>query len=50
MDKRKDAVLGLSKLILKLDNLQKENPNIHFDFLGVIPKNGDQIKYKIMQV
>ena len=34
MDKRKDAVLGLSKLILKLDNLQKENPNIHFDFLG----------------
>lgn len=34
MDKRKDTVLGISKLIVKLDNLQKENPNLHFEFLG----------------
>ncbi|MCI8277119.1 MAG: M20 family metallo-hydrolase [Clostridia bacterium] len=36
MDKRKDAVLGMSSLILKLDELSKQNPNIHFDFLGSV--------------
>lgn len=34
IDKRKDAVLGLSKLILKLENLRKENPNLEISFLG----------------
>ena len=34
MTERKDAVLGLSKLILKLDELQKQNPNVQFEFLG----------------
>ncbi len=34
MDARKDAVLGLSKLVLKLDELQKQNPNLHFEFLS----------------
>ena len=34
MDKRQDAVLGLANLILKLENLQNQNPNMHFDFLG----------------
>jgi len=34
MDKRKDAVLGISELILKLDKLKQENPNLHFEFLG----------------
>lgn len=38
MHKRKDAVLGLSKLILKLDELQKENPNLKFEFLGTSTK------------
>ncbi len=36
MNKRKDSVLGLSKLVLKLDELQKENPNLNFEFLGSI--------------
>ena len=36
MDKRKDSVLGLSKLVLKLDELQKENPNLNFEFLGAV--------------
>ncbi len=34
MDRRKDAVLGLSELILKLDKLKQENPNLYFEFLG----------------
>lgn len=38
MYKRKDAVLGLSKLILKLDELQKQNPNLKFEFLGTNTK------------
>lgn len=32
MDKRQDAVLGMSDLILQLDNLQTENPNLNFEF------------------
>lgn len=34
MDARKDAVLGLAKLVLKLDELQEQNPNLHFEFLS----------------
>lgn len=41
MQNRKDAVLGLSNLILRLDNLQKQNPNFHFNFLNTFtPKWG----------
>lgn len=32
MDKRQDAVLSMSNLILQLDELQKENPNLGFEF------------------
>lgn len=38
MIKRKDAVLGLAKLILKLDELQTQNPNLKFEFLGTNTK------------
>ena len=34
MKDRKDAVLGLSSLILRLTDLQKQNPNFHFNFLN----------------
>ncbi len=34
MDKRKDAVIGLSELILKLNDFQKRNPSLQFEFLG----------------
>lgn len=41
MQERKDAVLGLSNLILQLDELQKQNPNFHFNFLNTsTPKWG----------
>lgn len=41
MEARKDAVLGLSSLILKLDEIQKNNPNLHFNFLNAsTPKWG----------
>lgn len=34
MDQRQDAVLGLSNLVLRLNELQEQNPNLHFDFVG----------------
>ena len=34
MEKRQDAVLGLAKLIVKLQEMQLQNPDIHFEFLG----------------
>lgn len=34
MNERKDAVLALSHLILKLNELQAENPNLSFEFLS----------------
>lgn len=39
MQDRKDAVLGLSNLILKLNELQKQNPNFHFNFLNASTPN-----------
>lgn len=47
MQDRKDAVLGLSNLILKLNELQKQNPNFHFNFLNAsTPKWGpNQIQH-----
>ena len=55
MDSRKDSVLGLSKLILGLDEFRKSNPEAKIDFLGTItPKWGaNQIQdktYLVMQV
>lgn len=41
MQDRKDAVLGLSNLVLDLNELQKQNPNFHFNFLNAsTPKWG----------
>lgn len=34
MDQRQDAVLGLAKLIVKLQQMQTQNPDMHFEFLG----------------
>lgn len=55
MDKRKDSVLGLSKLILRLDEFREQNPEAQIDFLGTItPKWGaNQIQdktYLVIQV
>lgn len=41
MDARRDSVLGLSKLILGLDDFQKQNPEAKIEFLGTVtPKWG----------
>lgn len=41
MGERSDSVLGLSRLVLGLDDLQKQNPDIKIDFLGTVtPKWG----------
>lgn len=55
MDARKDSVLGLSKLILGLDEFREQNPEAQIDFLGTItPQWGaNQIQdrtYLVMQV
>lgn len=34
MNARQDSVLGLASLILKLNNLQKENPNLVFEYIA----------------
>ncbi len=49
MDKRADSVLGLSQLVLGLDDFQKQHPEAKIDFLGTVtPKWGaNQIQDKI---